>query len=134
MVRDPKNDHYGDVAAAYAAYDLTGMPSDDYVKVRSIKYDDRDWVVLVGVQVDGTKFYSWDAAEAVPENEWRPDPDEWHSYYGRRVLVGKSRRVLGRRVTFVPDKVKSRATARRRNAPAEVKLGLPEDAGEIFVY
>lgn len=133
LVRDPEKSEYGDVASAYAAFELTGMPSSDYVKVRSIKHDGRDWVVLLGVQVPRTNLYSWDAAEAVPEDEWEADPDLWHSYYGRRVLVGKSRRILGQRVTFVPDKVKGRATGKKRNKPPEPKLGLPDDV-EVFVY
>jgi len=134
MVRDTKNNELGDVAAAYAAYDLSGIPSVDPVKVKSIEHDGRDWVVLLGVQIAGTPFYSWDAAEAVPEAEWQPDANEWHTYYGRRVLVGKSRRVLGQRVTFVPDKIRARSQKKRRNEPLEVKFGVPEDAGEIFVY
>jgi hypothetical protein len=132
LVRDVQSGDYGDVPAAYAAFELTGMPSDDYVKVRSVEHDGSDWVVLLGVQVQGTDLYSWEAAEAVPVGEWQPDADLWHSYYGRRVLVDGTKRLLGRRVRFVPDKVKG--GRRRKNRASEPRLGLPDDVGEVFVY
>lgn len=102
----------GDIASAYSAHILSQCPTGDRQAVADVPFvevEGKRWIVVSGQQEkSGSSTYLWDAAEAVPEDEWEPNPDDWHFYYGRLVRLkkgGKAKRFyIGRRITFVPEK------------------------------
>jgi hypothetical protein len=99
----------GDIAAAYSA-NLLSDPSDS-PGVKTVVVDDVTCVVLSGSQETRrgkpTDVWAWDAGMIVDPGEWKPDPDEWHYYYGRRVTYSKKKPgVIGKRVKFVARRLK----------------------------
>lgn len=101
----------GDIAAAYSSHILSQCKADPSgrmpaPKVPTATVDGRRWVVLAGQQEKpGSDAYVWSAAEVVPADEWEPNPDDWHYYYGRPITIEKSKKAfVGKRATFTPSR------------------------------
>jgi hypothetical protein len=111
LVNDAKKGVKGDIAAAYSVHELSkcranGHGEAEPGRVAFFEHDGKFWTTVAGSQLGGkkpSKYYAWDACEIVPEDKFEANPDEWHLYYGRRVIYGKNQKgILGRRVKFVP--------------------------------